>query len=118
MIRPLWLVFGLTALALGLIGLLLPLLPTVPFLLLSAFCFARSSRRLHTWLVGHETLGPPIRDWQERGAVSRRAKVFATASVLAALALSWQLGFGATVLVVQAAALSGVMAFLWSRPDA
>ena len=117
MIRPLWLASGLTALGLGLIGLFLPLLPTVPFLLLSAFCFARSSNRPHAWLVHHETLGPPIRDWQERGAVSRRAKWFATVSVLVALLLSWQMGFGTIVLVVQAAALSGVMAFLWTRPD-
>ncbi len=117
MTRPIWLISGLTALGLGLIGLFLPLLPTVPFLLLSAFCFARSSSRLHDWLVSHETLGPPIRDWQERGAVSRRAKWFATVSVLVALVLSWQLGFGATVLVVQAVALCGVMAFLWSRPE-
>ena len=118
MMRPLWIGGGLTALGLGLLGAFLPLLPTVPFLLLAAFCFARSSDRLHDWLVGHDTLGPPIRDWNERGAVSRRAKVFATVSVLAALGLSWATGFGAAVLTIQAAALAGVMTFLWTRPDA
>ncbi|MCV2863285.1 YbaN family protein [Albidovulum sediminicola] len=116
--RPLWVSAGLLSLGLGLLGLFLPLLPTVPFLLLSAFCFARSSERLHDWLVNHDRLGPPIRDWRERGAVSRRAKLFATASVLASLGLAVWLGFGTVVLLVQVAALSGVMAFLWTRPDA
>ncbi|MCV2867297.1 YbaN family protein [Defluviimonas sp. WL0002] len=116
--RPLWIGAGLLSLGLGVIGLFLPLLPTVPFLLLSAFCFARSSERLHDWLVGHETFGPPIRDWQLRGAVSRRAKLFATASVLASLVLTWGLGFGVTVLLIQSTALCGVMTFLWTRPDA
>lgn len=118
MIAPVWVVLGLAALGCGIVGLALPLVPTVPFLLLAAFCFARSSERLHRWLVDHHRLGPPIRDWNDRGAVSRKAKRLATASVLAALALSWAAGFGMSVLGIQAVALSGVMLFLWSRPDA
>ncbi|AVV81902.1 membrane protein [Shewanella putrefaciens] len=51
--RGFFLLLGLTALALGLLGIVLPLLPTVPFILLAAFCFARSSERLHMWLMAH-----------------------------------------------------------------
>lgn len=118
MIAPFWVALGLLSLACGLVGIFLPLLPTVPFLLLSAFCFARSSARLHGWLVDHPRLGPPIRDWNERGAVSPRAKWFATASVLTAALLTYATGFGWAVLTIQGLALSGVMLFLWTRPDA
>ena len=118
MIRLLWITGGLIALGCGFLGLFLPLLPTVPFLLLAAFCFARSSQSLHDWLVAHDTLGPPIRDWRDRGAVSARAKRFASVSAAAALVLTWALGFGTLALAVQTAALACVLTFLWTRPDA
>ncbi|WP_163847916.1 YbaN family protein [Pseudooceanicola aestuarii] len=115
--RLLWAVFGFTALALGGLGIALPLLPTVPFLLLATFCFARSSERLHNWLINHEKLGPPIRDWQENGAISRRAKVLATLSVLAVFCLSAAIGLRSELLMIQGATLCCVMVFLWTRPN-
>jgi len=51
--KMVWLIFGFTALILAIIGIILPLLPTVPFLLLAAFCFARSSEKIHKWLLNH-----------------------------------------------------------------
>ena len=75
---------GFLAVGLGAVGIVLPLLPTTPFLLLAAFCFARSSERLHDWLINHPTFGPPILDWRDRGAIGRKAKILATASVGAA----------------------------------
>jgi uncharacterized membrane protein YbaN (DUF454 family) len=103
--------------ALGLIGAFLPLLPTVPFLLLSAFCFARSSERLHDWLVSHRVFGPPIQNWRDRGAIGRRAKIFASASILASFVPSVALGT-IWIIAVQAAVLSLVAVFIWSRPEA
>jgi uncharacterized membrane protein YbaN (DUF454 family) len=66
---------GLVFLGLGLVGVVLPLLPTTPFLLLALWAFARSSRRLHDWLYGHPRFGPGLRAWHEHGVVPRRAKV-------------------------------------------
>jgi uncharacterized membrane protein YbaN (DUF454 family) len=116
--RAFWLALGLGALALGAVGMFVPLLPTVPFLLLSAFGFARSSERLHHWILSHRIFGPPISDWRERGVISRRAKYAATVSVLASLAASLALRFDPLLIVVQAAALGLVALFLWTRPNA
>lgn len=116
--RGLWLAGGLTALGLGLIGVFLPLLPTVPFMLLAAFCFARSSDRLHGWLVNHPTFGPPIQDWNRSGAISLRAKQLSTASMLAVLLLSLILGLRPLVLGIQAAVLCCTALFIWTRPSA
>ena len=89
MVRSLYLIAGLVALLLGAIGLFVPLLPTVPFVILAAFCFARSNRRLEAWLVDHPRFGPHILAWRSRGAISRRGKQAA----FAAFALSVALGF-------------------------
>lgn len=112
-----WLTFGITALVLGVFGIALPLLPTVPFLLLAAFCFARSSDTLHNWLVSHPKFGPPILDWNENGAIGRKAKILATISVCAAFLLSVSLGIRPLVLMIQAVFLLCVMLFLWTRPS-
>lgn len=116
--RYIWATIGLFAVALGLLGVLLPLLPTVPFLLLAAFCFARSSERLHTWMLNHPRLGPPIQDWQTSGAISRAAKKMATLSCAAVFGLSLVLGLKPLILIIQALTLSCVMLFIWTRPDA
>ena len=115
--RILWGIFGFIALALGVIGIVLPLLPTVPFLLLAAFCFAKSSQRLHDWLVTHPKLGPPIQDWRDHGAIRPRAKRLATLTVALAFGLSIALGIRPLILGIQAAVLAGVLTFIWTRPD-
>lgn len=114
--RILWLGLGGLSLLLGAVGIFLPLLPTVPFLLLTAFCFAKGSDRLHDWLLEHPTFGPPILDWRDRGAIGRRAKVLATLSVAAAFGISLALQISGHVLIVQAVVLACVMVFIWSRP--
>ena len=116
--RLIWGLAGILALGLGLIGVVLPFLPTVPFVLLAAFCFARSSERLHDWILRHPTFGPTIVAWRERGAISRRGKRLASLSALAAIAISVALGLGAWVLGAQAAALALMLTFIWSRPTA
>ncbi|MEY4985034.1 MAG: hypothetical protein RIR62_3300 [Pseudomonadota bacterium] len=117
MTRALWLVAGFFALGSALLGLILPLLPTVPFLLLAAFCFARSSARLHDWLLGHPRLGPPIRDWQARGAIGIAAKRLATLSIAGGLAVTVALGLPPALLALQAVVLAGVLVFIWTRPS-
>ncbi|MEX0306521.1 MAG: YbaN family protein [Ruegeria sp.] len=113
----LWAGLGLLCVALAMIGVVLPLLPTVPFLLLAAFFFARSSSRLHNWLLSHRTFGPLIVDWQSSGAIRPNAKKAATISVAAVFGLSVLLSAPSHVLIIQAIVLSGVMIFIWSRPN-
>lgn len=72
--RLLLLLCGMLSLAAGFVGIFLPLVPTVPFILLAAFFFARSSPRFERWLVEHEQFGPHIRAWRETRAVSRGGK--------------------------------------------
>jgi len=88
---------GLLCTALAVLGIFLPLLPTVPFLLLAAACFARSSERFHGWLLGHPQFGPLIRDYLEGQGMPLRAKIVALtmiwvsipASVLFFIPLLW-----------------------------
>ena len=68
---------GLISLGLGIIGAFLPLLPTVPFVLLSAYLFAKSSDRLHNWLINHRIFGQMIRDFREERGISVWGKVAA-----------------------------------------
>lgn len=115
--RWVWATAGLISLGLGIIGAFVPLLPTVPLVLLAAFCFARSSERLHAWLLDHPRFGPPIAQWRSRGAISRRGKWAATISVALAFGLSVLLGVRPLILGIQAAVLGCVMLFIWTRPD-
>lgn len=113
----LWAGLGLLCVALAMIGVALPLLPTVPFLLLAAFFFARSSSRLHTWLLTHRTFGPLIVDWQSSGAIRPAAKKAATLSIAAVFGLSILISVPAHVLLIQAVTLGAVMLFIWTRPN-
>ena len=71
------LAIGWLSVALGVIGIFLPVLPTTPFLLLAAACFVRSSRRFYLWLVTHPRLGPWIRDYLEGQGIPLKGKVYA-----------------------------------------
>ena len=115
--RIVWVSLGLLSLVLGVVGAAVPLLPTVPFLLLAAFCFARSSERLHAWLLGHPNFGPVIDDWNARGAISPRVKLISTVSILAVFGLSVVMGLRPLILGIQALVLACVAVFIWTRPN-
>ncbi len=114
--RPAWVVAGSLALGLGVLGILLPLLPTAPFLILAAFCFSRGSRRLHNWLINHRLLGPPIRDWRDHRSISGKAKASAMFAILLVFAVSVLLGLATWALLLQGIVLAGVAVFLLTRP--
>jgi uncharacterized membrane protein YbaN (DUF454 family) len=86
--RVLFVVLGFIALALGIAGVLLPVLPTTPFVLLAAACFARGSLRFHDWLLAHPLFGPMIVEWNEYGSIPWRTKIVAIVLMSTTLAVS------------------------------
>jgi uncharacterized membrane protein YbaN (DUF454 family) len=117
LVRLIWLGLGGLFLATGLVGALLPVLPTTPFLLLAAGCFAKSSPRLHRWLLAHPTFGPPIRNWEENGAISRPAKRLAVGSMAVVLTISAVAGLSWKVLLAQGLLIAVGAGFVLTRPD-
>lgn len=105
-------------LVLGFIGVFTPIMPTMPFVLLAAVCFARSSPRFYNWLMNHQWFGPSLRDWKTTGGIRRKNKFLAIGL----------LGFTMTPTVVFIIPIMGVKilmaviglsvaAFIASRPD-
>jgi len=117
MFRTLWLIIGLTSLALGIAGVVLPLLPTTPFVLLSAYCFARSSPRLHDWLLGHRIFGPLISNWEQHRAIAPRAKLLAVLSMAVVFGISFLVGAPERVIIIQAVILPATCLFILTRPS-
>ena len=111
---------GFLNVGLGLAGILLPLLPTTPFLLLAAWCFAKSDPRLERWLIEHPRFGSHLRAWREHGVVDVRAKLLATGLLLfsfAYAALCPTSGLPLAGVVVFGVIAAGIIAFLLSCPS-
>lgn len=115
--RIAYIAVGWLAVGLGLIGVVLPGLPTTPFMLVAAYSFSKGSPRLRNWLLDHATFGPPIHDWEDRGAISRRAKILAVVMMAVVFSISLLLSLPLWALVVQALCLSGAATFILTRPD-
>lgn len=115
--RLLWFTLGAAALLLGGIGILLPVMPTTPFMILAAFAFSRSAPRFQQWLEESRAFGPAIADWRANGAIAPRHKAFATATMAGSLVLSVALSFAWQIIAVQAVCLSGAAAFVLTRPN-
>jgi uncharacterized membrane protein YbaN (DUF454 family) len=118
-VRIVFAVIGTVALAIGVLGIVLPILPTTPFLLLAAACYARASARLYGWLLGQSALGPIITRWRESGSLARGVKVRAIVIVVVTFAVSIILVDGLLVrafLVVTAAVLAVSLARLPTDP--
>ncbi|MCE1225433.1 MAG: YbaN family protein [Geobacteraceae bacterium] len=105
LLRWLLIIIGLISTGLGIIGIFVPLLPTTPFLLLAAACFARSSDRFHTWLIEHNHLGPLVRGYLDGSGIPLRAKQ-------TAITLVWLTLGSSTLLLVKAIWLQVVLILL------
>ncbi len=115
--RTIYLALGMLSLGVGVVGLVLPLVPTTGPVLLAAFFFARSSERFHGWLVNHPRFGQSIRDYQAGLGIPMRAKVLAV--VMIAVTFTISLAFVAKAVWLRAllvAVAVGVVAFILSRP--
>jgi uncharacterized membrane protein YbaN (DUF454 family) len=86
--RPAYFLAGWLCLGLGLAGVVLPILPSTPFVLLAAACFARSSERFHRWLLEHRSFGPLVREWEQHRSIPYRTKLYAIALMSVTLAVS------------------------------
>lgn len=115
--KPLWLALGVVSLALGAIGVVLPLLPTTPFVILAAFAFTKCSPRLARWLEQHRTFGPMIHDWRTNGAIAPKYKAIALFMMGAALVLSVFVGFSARVITLQSLVMLCAASFILTRPS-
>ena len=114
--RHFWLGGGLTAFTLGTVGIALPLLPTVPFYLLAAFCFARSRPEWADRLHDHPRYGPPLREWRDRRAIGRKAKVAALVAMSVGVAATWfALGWPWVLIPLAVMAISGT--WIWTRAE-
>ena len=112
-----WLALGCLFVALGLIGALLPLMPTTIFLILAAGCFARSSPRFEQWLLDHRRFGPSLRAWRREGAISARAKALACTGMALGYALfQWTSQPSLWLGVIVAIALLASATYVVSRP--
>lgn len=115
--RWFFLSLALVSLALGIVGIFLPVLPTVPFILLAAWAAARSSPRLLQWLENHRRFGPAITDWRRGGVVARKSKWLATV-LMAASSVIMLVSVGPRWFILLAIAIiASVLAWLWQRPE-
>ncbi len=113
----LWRLLACVALALGLIGAFLPVLPTVPFLLLAAWAAGRGWPALEAWLLAHPRFGPDIRRWREHGAVPRRAKWLASVMMAGSAVMLWFVPVPPWLRWAVYLVLVSVGTWLWLRPE-
>lgn len=113
----LYLILGWIAVALGLVGVLLPVLPTTPFIILAAFLFGKGSPKARKWLIEHKIFGPIIQDWEQRGAIAPKIKVFSCSMMLTIILFSLWLGLKPWVLTVQIICISAAAIFVLTRPN-
>lgn len=116
MTRTIYLACGLIAVGLGIAGIALPVLPTVPFFLLAAFCFTRSRPELAQRLYDHPRYGPAMREWRDRRAIGRKAKISALAAMAVGAGISWlTIGWPWGLAVIAVLLCTGT--WIWTRPE-
>lgn len=115
--RRVYLIGGIVSVVLGIIGIALPIMPTVPFLILAAWCFGKSNPAFEQRLLHHPHYGPHIRRWRERGAIARVGKIGATLAFAGSVTAGfWFLTWPWPLVPAGIALLS--LTWIWTRPDA
>jgi uncharacterized protein len=114
--RAFYLGLGLLFIGFAVIGVLLPVVPSVPFLIVAAFCFARSHPAWAQRLYEHPVYGPSLRDWRDRGAIDRRAKYAAIVGMTIGVVFT-AATVGAPLLLIPLGVLAIVGPWIWTRPE-
>ncbi|WP_426496274.1 DUF454 family protein [Klebsiella grimontii] len=114
--RIILIIIGWLSVALGTLGVFLPLLPTTPFILLAAWCFARSSPRFHHWLLYRSWFGGYLRHWQQYRAMPPGAKPRAVMMILLTFAISLWLVNLTWVRILLLIVLACLLRFMWRIP--
>jgi uncharacterized protein len=117
MMRGLYLVGGYASLMLGIAGIFLPVLPTTPFIILAAWCFARSNPTLAARLYEHPRFGVLLSIWRDQGAIPPRAKVYALLAMAASYAITVWLSASLFVAYILAGFMGGVAVYIVTRPS-
>lgn len=114
--RRLLILCGFLSLILGIIGAFLPILPTTPLVILAAFCFSKSSPKLHFWLTSNKYFGDAIIDWERHHVIRPKAKKMATFAIVLVFGASLIFGRLALGLKLMLIAIAiGVLIFIWTR---
>lgn len=112
------LALGWICVGLGIIGAVLPVMPTTVFLILAAFFFTKGSPRIRHWLISHPTLGPPIQNWEDTGSIAPRVKLLALSMMGFTLGAAIVFAAPIMILVIQALCMSAAALYILTRPNA
>ncbi|EKE68756.1 YbaN family protein [Gallaecimonas xiamenensis] len=115
-LRYLFLLVGWLAIALGILGIALPVLPTTPFILLAAWCFAKGSPRCHQWLRSNRYFGQMVRDWEAQRGLRRRYRRRAVAMMLVTFSISLLLVPKIWLKIMLVTILVSVLIYLYRLP--
>jgi uncharacterized membrane protein YbaN (DUF454 family) len=115
--RVYWRIFCGLAIALGLIGVVVPGLPTVPFMILAAWAASKGWPEVEVWLLSHKRYGPHIVRWRERGAIPRQAKLMAGLMMLASLGILYLSGIEPWLILAIAGIMGAVLLWMATRPE-
>lgn len=116
LLRPLAALVGFICLALGVVGAVVPLMPSTVFFIAAAGCFAYASPKLEACLLSFEFIGAPVRAWRERGAIALPAKLMASGGMAVGLGIYALTRPSALALAAAAAVLALCALFIWTRP--
>ena len=116
--RPVYLLLGWLFFALGATGVLIPGLPTVPFMLAALWAFSKSSQRFHDWLYSHPIFGPPLQQWQDHRVIPLKAKVLAVLTMIISLAyMIFIADVGAWITAITALVMVSAAAYILGQPS-